>query len=371
MTSPVAIRSLMCKDHALHIQHSTQFVLWHLGKRCNYDCSYCSIHTHDAVSPFIDQTLAKKFASKLLLSASVNNKKINWAFTGGEPFIDPGFVPLLQLIRSHDSVGQINVTTNGSLPLSVYNSVKDMLTGITVSLHLERTDKEVDDTIKKIIELANNSNTFINVNLMFLPGRQQQVENIIQLFKQHNINFILRRIIQHDIDNVLNKSGINTGPGKKDYQLFNIDLQRRYKEQWKIQNFGHTFDQRNLNAYTESELELFKENKRKSLWVNAGVWYADGSYREVNTDSLTSKLENRFRGWTCFAGVDQLYVDFDGSIYVGTCQSGGKIGHISDENISFLASPQHCQVNVCMCNTDIPVRKAANGYEKLITSSNE
>ena len=41
-----------------HIQQSVK-VEWNLGKRCNYDCSYCPPVIHDNTSPHTDIQILK------------------------------------------------------------------------------------------------------------------------------------------------------------------------------------------------------------------------------------------------------------------------------------------------------------------------
>jgi molybdenum cofactor biosynthesis enzyme MoaA len=361
----IAIRSLLCPDHAHNIPPKVLAISWFLGKRCNYDCSYCSLHTHDAVSPFVGQDTAMGFASQILNFAEANNKKIKWSFTGGEPFIDPGFVPLVKMINGHASTEQINVTTNGSVPLKVYTDCEKIFAGITISLHLERSHSEIKKTINKIIYLNKNTNMFINVNLMFLPGQQTQVEQIIQKFNTHNVKFVLRKILNHDQAVEDSHAFYDLATNKKDRVLIPVVDQSIRKINWRKNN-NSVLEINNLNYYTKSEMQFLESTNKKIIWNNMGAWYLDGTYEELNTDYLLTKEIPNFEGWTCFAGVDQLAVDFDGSVYIGQCQNGGAVGHISDKKTTFLSAPGICITKHCNCNTDIPVRKSKNNFEHLI-----
>jgi molybdenum cofactor biosynthesis enzyme MoaA len=360
----IAIRSLMCPDHAHNLPPTVLNISWMIGKRCNYDCSYCWPHLHDAVSPFVNEDSAKKFISRILSFANNNNKKIKWMFTGGEPFIDPGFISLVKMIKENSSTEQINVTTNGSMPLQLYIDCKKYFSGITISLHLERSEAEVKKTINKIIQLTKNTDMFINVNLMFLPGHQLLVENIIQQFNNHNIKFVLRKILRTD-NSEISHAFENHNTSKKDRILIPIIEQTKRKQEWeKINNVS--LKENNQNYYSREEMELLESTNKKIIWNNVGVWYNDNTYEELNTDYLNTGQLLTFKNWTCFAGVDQLFVDFDGHVYSSSCFNNGAIGHISDGTITFQTNPSRCITEHCTCNIDIAVRKSEPGHEHLI-----
>ena len=56
-------------------------VEWNLGKRCNYDCSYCPAEIHDMVSPHTDIKILKNAVDEL---AKIENVRIS--LTGGPSF---------------------------------------------------------------------------------------------------------------------------------------------------------------------------------------------------------------------------------------------------------------------------------------------
>ena len=120
--------------------------------------------------------------------------------------------------------------------------------------------------------------------------------------------------------------------------------------------------------YSSDELLLLEQLNNKISWHNAGTWSDDNSYQEINTDHLVSLGKNNFKNWICYAGVDGIYIDWDGTIYRGMCLNDGPIGHISKDNF-ITTTATKCNLNLCGCNVDIAIRKASNTtYLKLITS---
>jgi len=360
MKNSIAIRSLMCPDHANNIPPKVFSLTWFLGKRCNYDCSYCSPHIHDAVSPFINVDISNRFIDQLTQS----KEKIKWNFTGGEPFIDPGFIKIINYIKSVSEPEQINSITNGSLPLKAYQKFQGLVDGITFSIHLERSDKEITETLKKIKTLKNSDpSLMVSVNLMFLPGKITQVKNIIDFFLENEINYVVRKIHPPELDDKITPA-IN---GRKTHTLLPITPEQKIN--WKQKND----EKRNNNIasyYDQEEIEFLSQANKNPPWKNVGIWYDDGGYQEINSDQLVDKDQHNFLNWVCYAGVDSIYIDYNGYIYRGLCLNDGYIAHISDDTFTISKNPTICQRNWCGCNIDIPIRKAKNfSYLNLIDGS--
>ena len=70
-------------------------VEWNLGKRCNYDCSYCPSSIHDNTSQHTDIEILKKTIDKL----SSLGKPVRLSFTGGEPCVHPNFKELIKYAK--------------------------------------------------------------------------------------------------------------------------------------------------------------------------------------------------------------------------------------------------------------------------------
>lgn len=356
MKYPIAIRSLTCPENACDIVPTVLQVLWNLGKRCNYDCSYCSSHVHDAVSPFIDLDACVKLVNNTDKQVQALGKKIKWSFTGGEPFIDPGFMPLIKHIKSLPSTHSQTVTTNGSIGLSTLMEASQYLTNITVSLHLERPESEVNAIVEKIIRLSQETDVYISVNLMFLPGKMDLVKNTIEKFQPHAVKYILRKIWD------LGDDEPNPVP-RKSRDLGKVDQQVKNK----ISNRA-VIDIKNEKwlAYTAQELQMIDQSIESPTYINIGMWDIDQDYHEIHSDLLLSNDMINFKNWVCYAGVDSAFIDFDGSIYRGMCMNGGAVSTISMGKI-FFEEPTICHRNRCFCNHDMSARKSVQERQDLIT----
>lgn len=360
MSKPIAIRSLQCEDHAHNIPPKVLALSWFVGKRCNYDCSYCSPHNHDAVSPFLSIPDAKNFVNQVHMYCSANEKQIKWSFTGGEPFLNPSFVDLLHDIRDRHTTDQINVITNGSLPIEMYLAAAKIVDGITISVHPERSEEEIAAVVEKCTMIKD---CFVSVNLMCASGRLEQIKMIQSALEENKISYVLRKITpmvyqEHLLPFVIEDAG------RKSQNLRSLTRQSKNKMQW-LKNANPLRDEKIAEYYSQNELDHIAASNNKKTWQNCGVWFDDGVYKEINSDYLVANDLSSFRGWICYAGVDSLYVDFDGQIYRGMCQNAGAIGHIS-QDFQFSNTSTICELDWCTCNNDICVRKARSDQVRLV-----
>src|SRR4051812_16123323 len=79
-------------------------VSWDLGRRCNYDCTYCPSHRHDNFSPMgslddLKRTAGFMFEYLALLMPLKTSRWVSISFTGGEPTVNPNFIPFGQWLK--------------------------------------------------------------------------------------------------------------------------------------------------------------------------------------------------------------------------------------------------------------------------------
>jgi len=354
----VAVSSLESPDHAMKKDPGIITCSWFIGRRCNYDCSYCASYNHDNYSPHTSKESAFDFIDQLDEYAQSQQKKFKINITGGEPFVNPDFLSILAYAKQKQSLTQLTVVTNGSVPLKVYLEAIKYLTNITVSLHLEQSQSVTERTINTIIELNRVEGLFMNVNLMALPGRLEQVKTIEKQFKEHNVNFIVRLIEPpfEDKDNRVKK-------GDKDAIKNLEDTFMSYNIEGKGKNLEN-LQQRILDYYTEEELEYI--GNHKVSWENIRL-HTETDILELNTDELKANSLNTWQGWQCYIGIDSLYVQHTGEVYRGVCVLGDKLGDIGSK-INWPTQPFVCTATFCNCNTDMVVRKIKDPkYAKLIS----
>jgi organic radical activating enzyme len=120
-------------------------VEWNLGKRCNYDCSYCPSSIHDNSSPHTNIEILKATVDKLVTLG----KPIRLSFTGGEPCVHPKFDELIKYAK-HRGINWISVTTNGTRPFEFYASLT--VDQYVFIIHFEYEWQRVYDTMSKVAD---------------------------------------------------------------------------------------------------------------------------------------------------------------------------------------------------------------------------
>lgn len=347
----IAVSSLESPDHALRKDPNIISVTWFMGKRCNYDCSYCTSYYHDNWSPHIEKNKSFNFIDQLEEYTVSQGKKFKLVISGGEPFVHPDFFKILNHIKEKETLTQLSVVTNGSLPLKTYIKSSNYLTNIIISLHLEQPDNTIDVTVNKIIEL-NKLNWFLNVNLMALPGKFDKIKNIIEKFKTNKIKFVLRKIDPpfEDKEDFV-KKGDTKGIEVAEKDFLKNKLIKVVKQSEGLYARWEQY-------YSKEELNFLSTYENTEQWENIRLHSSD-DILERNTDELKLKGLNAWKGWQCYIGIDSLYIQHNGMLFRGNCMQGEPLGQIG-EIISWPNKPLSCPLERCLCNGDMIVRKYKN-----------
>jgi len=209
---------------------------------------------------------------------------------------------------------------------------------------------------------------FINVQLMAQPGYFDTIKNkIIPFLETNNIKFAIRRI-KPWINEAVEEFKNNKRKVLRTKFPLEFQSESKKKEKEKMQETLLTV-YKNESFYTNEELEWLETTLPKTRWTNMAVWDNHKNYVEVNSDEVVSTNQNIFTGWVCYAGIDEMFVDFDGQIYRGLCQNDGPIGSIHNlENFKLCDKPTICKKNFCVSFNDIVNRKSHPDFLHLINA---
>jgi len=120
-------------------------VSWDLGRRCNFDCTYCPSHRHDNHSPMADLEelqASARFMFEYLEQIMPYKKSrfVNVNFTGGEPTLNPHFVEFSRWLRQeheekYKSIYNLHlaVTSNGAMGAAMRESLVKYFNFTTIS----------------------------------------------------------------------------------------------------------------------------------------------------------------------------------------------------------------------------------------------
>ena len=292
----------MFKVTSRYSHQSSIKIEWNLGKRCNYDCSYCPTSIHDNSSPHTDIEILKTTVDKLMTLG----KPVRISFTGGEPCVHPKFLELVKYCK-HVGVTWISVTTNGTLPYEFYAALE--ADQIVFSIHLEFDWKRVFNTVESVVNLTNKK---VIAQIM---AHHDHMDSVVQLRA--------RCLLAH-IPNTIRRIRWTEG----DHDLFD--------------------DMR----YNANDLNWLKEQEAT---VDGNCVIDDTQIIHAN-DVIKLHL-NKYKGWTCNAGIESLMINWDGDVHRATCRVGGSLGNIYEGSFVAPSEPVRCDRNFCTCAADIPLTK--------------
>jgi organic radical activating enzyme len=143
-------------------------ILWDLGRRCNYNCTYCwpSVHSNTEKFPPYEQVVA---SIDMLI-------EIRWNFGGGEPTMHPQFLDIIKYLKSRNQ--WVLVTTNGSRSTKFWAEASKYINSVNMSAHFASMDQfrnneqRFIENCKVIMQQHDNvdDDHWLEIKLMVEPG---------------------------------------------------------------------------------------------------------------------------------------------------------------------------------------------------------
>jgi sulfatase maturation enzyme AslB (radical SAM superfamily) len=184
-------------------------VTWDLGRRCNYDCSYCPTHRHDNFSPHASLEELKKNADFVFKYISLymkyrHYKEASISFTGGEPTVNPNFIPFIKYLNEKyqaDYKSQYNctfaLTSNGAMSEKMADAVVEHFSHITVSYHTEADDTLKNQALARIEQIYKNGpakHCTVSINVMFHAQYFEECKQVCEQLDSKGITYVPRVI---------------------------------------------------------------------------------------------------------------------------------------------------------------------------------
>jgi len=296
-------------------EHRDWFVInWCLGNTCNYECSYCPSNLHDGSKSWPDLQLIKRFITKV--KNHYLHKNIYFEFTGGEVTMFKHFIDICKFCTDMDI--KVGLISNGSRTTRWWEENKQFFDHVCLSFHPEHADEKHFIEVVKIL----NNEVRTHVNIMMSPDKFDYCYSVANKVKNlGNLSMALQPLI------------VDFGEQLYEYNDF----------QKKIFDKQHELISKHIK-FTKT-FEYYRGAMR--MVDSEGITKVSSAHRFI------SEKTNDWSGWQCFAGVEQLIVDMDGSIYRGWCKEGGVIGRIDNSEINLPLDPVICTKKMCHCNFDI------------------
>jgi MoaA/NifB/PqqE/SkfB family radical SAM enzyme len=247
-------------------------------------------------------------------------KPIRLSFTGGEPCVHPKFDELIKYAK-YKGISWISVTTNGTRPYEFYAGLP--VDQYVFSLHLEYDWLRVYDTLSKI---ATNTNIKHIAQIMCHHEHMNSAYTLFARCLSAHIPATLRRIRwtegNHDLFD--------------DMRYYPDDLNWIKKQE---------------STVPENTVMFLKEEPDMPRLKHAN-------------DIIKLRL-NKYKDWTCNAGLESLMINWDGEVHRATCRVGGSLGNIYNSTFSVPTKPVICDRNFCTCAADIPLTKISPAIQEM------
>ena len=375
---------------------------WDMGRRCNYDCSYCPSHRHDnfsAHASLADLTKNVDFLFKYidLYMGHRHNKQASINFTGGEPTVNPYFIQLTEYLASEYSSKyadrfncNFTVTSNGAMSSRMAEAIMDNLGFITISYHAEADaalKQQVMDRIEQFRLDGPAKHCGLSINVMFHAEHFDECVRVCELLDEKKVKYV-PRIIGEEPDS----------PSSQAHR-YTEDQLAWFKAYWnrdtKLVNETTTDQPRELYS-KESAIDYDKRavadkapQPEKTLGSNIGRPCCGSRLMCLSnsTDSINSKFvtSREFQGWNCSVNWFFLHLEqhSDSVFHHQTCQARfdgtrGAIGKLSESDsiLAKLSSDLErgtmptiiCPKRTCGCGLCAPKSARKDSYKKVISS---
>ena len=320
-------------------------VTWDVGRRCNYDCTYCPPHRHDNFSPHANLETLKKtgrfiFDYANLMMPYKKNKGININFTGGEPTNNPNFLEFGEWLQQtwredykDDYRLNLTITSNGAFGKKMADSVCENYGFMTISYHAEAHSSLKKQVVNNIYYLTEKGFP-IKINVMFHAEYWDECKELCMRFERDGIGYVPRMIGEHE-------------DSKNSYAHKYTEEQLQWmKDYWADKNAALNKDKTTEEAEAEvgheaGAVQVEKTEEKKFARQLGRPCCGSRTMETCGTDGCWSKstfLEfAKFRNWQCSVNWFFLHIEqqTDTIWHHQTCQARfdgtrGPIGSISE-----------------------------------------
>ncbi len=301
---------------------------WCLGTTGNYSCSYCPDSLHDGAHSFPAVATAMRFARALLDHCGANGCDVTFQFTGGEPTLYAGLLPLARAVKERGAATAI--ISNGSRPPDWWRAAIPCLDAVSLTYHIEFATPRFRDVLQL---LSSSMRTHVNVTMW--PPRFADCLAAAEALAREcpQATFTLKPLLL---------------------------------------DFGDK-----LYPYTEEQKDILKNR-----WIGKGgnppsphgrgqmLLAGPGAVERVRPGELIVSGRNRWSGWRCYAGLELLSIRPSGDVYRSLCREGGRLATIHDKTFRWPDRPIVCTKASCHCVTDILTTKLSPEKEESAYAGN-
>jgi sulfatase maturation enzyme AslB (radical SAM superfamily) len=282
-------------------------VQWQIGNECNLKCDYCHPTLYGGSNPFLTN---EQFESgfKNLDSSVALYDSIEIEFQGGEPTISES---IRNKIANPDAKYKYRLTSNSTASINWWQQSAPNFNHVTLAYHPD-VDVEHYKTVAEIISQT-VPDYYLLIHAHNDADKFQKAQELFESFKARNLAVGFKALYSN-------------------YQKGNDKFLSYNTEQW-----NYYLEVNNLHAPpvegTEAQIQ----------WVE-------------------ERLHDNYKGHLCWAGVEQIVVDYFGFIYRGWCHAHGSLGNIFEKSVELDEKPRVCPYTICKNPFDKQARKSQNSW---------
>lgn len=315
------------------LNNPTKMIVWDLGRRCNFDCTYCTSWMHSTSAPMNKFEQYKKTADFIhkyyQIYAQHHNDESKWnviiSFTGGEPAINPAFYELVPYLKENFPYMKLNLTTNGTWGERKGQFLLDNMNSITISYHCEGTAKQKELIRKNLLFVRTNIKNphKLKVNVMMHQDYFDECVDLIENFlKPNDIRYIPRVVGD---DNKFKSEWFTDTDGnlRRTSHTYTIEQLDYLKNHWNKKNIIADKQRKKRNFDPEKDLSKAEdtsvvkvENKVKDgMAAKMGRMCCGGRCMTVKQNNEVKDAEfinqTNFQGWNCMINWFFLHIEED------------------------------------------------------------
>ena len=311
------------------------YIEWHLTYACPFKCWYCpedvwngpllARYDWEVYSDFLDEVLERYKKGYFLLS-------------GGEPTDWPYFTNVLDKIHNNPNWAVMTLT-NLSRSKDFIDQWVHKTDWIVTSFHpnVIKTQAQRDKWFEKA--LSYKKKTSLNLKILMDPLHWDYC-----LEKYNSLNDEDISLTPVRIHNVAEATRPQT-------YIHYTPEQEKILSNLKAKMGNNLRNKESVIAERETTLKYDDGEEQTSIGA-FDAWHI--------TSQIMRHDRNKFKGWLCRMGLDNLHINEKGNIYRGICAAGKQtsVGHITDlRHIKWPVSPTICPKTYCYCEGEVGITK--------------
>lgn len=289
-------------------------VIWDLGRKCTYACSYCPPHRKNNWSDTASFDELVKTADDLEEYSNLLNKyrqtpfRLSASFTGGEPTVNPDFFPFLEYLQEKYPHWNRTLTTNGFYSERKLRLVMKNTNYSTISYHTEGSETQ-RQRVRENIRIMKDEGYGFKVNVMFHEDDElfKECVDLCRWFDAIGVEYTPRVIgDQGDVKQGLKDKTVHT---------YSDEQMQWFKDYWNRKN-----------GNKPQSLFGIKPKEKKNVGQSIGRPCCGNRDMELLEDNewVQSKFitNNNFENWSCMINWYFLYIhqEIDKIWFHQTCQ---------------------------------------------------